>query len=40
MAAYLLKKEVEKIRPVSVGVSPECHAHLLERHVSKTTLFA
>ena len=28
------------IRPVSVGVSPGCHAHLLECHVSKTTLFA
>ena len=28
------------LRPVSVGVSPGCHAHLLERHVSKTALFA
>jgi len=27
------------IRPVLVGVSPGCHAHLLERHVSKTALF-
>ena len=27
------------VRPVSVEVSPGCHAHLLERHVSKTTLF-
>jgi len=32
--------ETGLIRPVSVGVSPECHAHLLERHVSKTVLFA
>jgi len=28
------------VRPVSVGVSPGCHAHLFERHVSKTVLFA
>ena len=27
------------IRPVSVRVSPGCHAHLLERHVSKTAPF-
>ena len=31
---------VSALRPVSVGVSPGCHAHILERHVSKTTLFA
>jgi len=28
------------IRLVLVGVSPGCHTHLLERHVSKTILFA
>jgi hypothetical protein len=25
----------DDLRPVSVGVSPGCHAYLLERHVSK-----
>ena len=27
------------LMPVLVRVSPECHAHLLERYVSKTALF-
>jgi len=28
------------LRPMSVGVSPKCHAYLLERYISKTALFA
>jgi len=38
---YAMKLCIETdLRPVSVGVSPGCHAHLLERHVSETALFA
>ena len=28
------------VRRVSTGVSSGCHVHLLERHVTKTALFA
>jgi hypothetical protein len=38
MFSYEIFCKIATVRPV--GVLPGCHAHLLERHVSKTVLFA